>query len=102
MSSKPWEVQNDKRESIDVLLVLEQGGTFKFREKEESNERVSPYTGSWYEANGKLCCIFIFTKPRSDSFRDYSDETFELDVDGRLIMEASDRGNQLAFVQLTE
>ena len=94
--------QNENGESIDVLLSLEQGGIFKFREKEERTESISPYTGSWYEANGKPFCVFIFTKPRSDSFRDYSDEAFGLDEDGQLVMEASDRGGQLVFVQLTE
>ncbi len=96
------EYQNNKEESIDVLLSLEPGGVFKFREKEEVTEKVSPYTGSWYESDGKLFCVFIFTKPRSDRFRDYSDEAFWLDGSGQLVMEVSERGEELAFVQLQD
>jgi hypothetical protein len=96
------EYLNNKSESIDVLLLLDQDTTFKFRERLENSDIVSPYTGAWYEASGKLFCAFMYSKPHTDRFRRYGDEEFSVNEHGQLIMSASDRGAQLVFTRMED
>ena len=96
------EYLNNKNESIDVLLLLDQDTTFKFRERIESSDIVSPYTGAWYEARGKLYCTFMYSKPHTDRFRIYGDEECSENENGQLIMSASDRGGQLVFTRMED
>jgi len=96
------EYLNSKSEPIDVLLLLEQDTTFKFRENLVDTDIVSPYTGAWYEASGKLFCTFMYAKPHTDRFRVYSDEEFSENENGQLIMRASDRGTQLVLTRMED
>jgi hypothetical protein len=94
------EYLNSNRKLIDVQLLLEQNTTFKFSERLENTDTVCPYTGAWYEANGKLFCIFIYAKPHTDSFRTYGDEEFSVNENGQLVMRESERGAQLVFTKV--
>ena len=81
---------------------MDQDTTFKFRERLENSDIVSPYTGAWYEASGKLFCAFMYSKPHTDRFRRYGDEEFSVTERGQLIMSASDRGAQLVFTRMED
>jgi hypothetical protein len=96
------EYLNNKGELIDVLLLIEQDTTFKFREKLENSDLVSPSTGAWYEASGKLFCSFIYGMPHTDRFRTYGNEEFLENDIGQLVMSESDRGAQLIFTRMEE